>query len=156
VIRRYATEFRLLLALTDALIAVCAFLFASLWRFGADWTSLWREVLPDPSGFLVAYALGWVTVLAVNGLYRPRARWTFRSEAVDVLRATVMMILVTLAVLFFFKLPDVSRLFLIYLFPITAALTVASRVFLRAGFERLRRQGRNVRYVLVLGAGPRG
>ena len=121
-IRRYATEFRLLLAMTDALIAVAAFLLASYWRFGADWTSLWRLYLPDPSGFLVAYALGWVTVLAVNGLYRPRARWTFRSEALDVLRATVVMALVTLAVLFFFKLPDVSRLFLLFLFPITAAL----------------------------------
>lgn len=59
-IRRYATEFRLLLAMTDALIAVVAFLLASFWRFGAGWTSLWREILPDPSGFLVAYALGWV------------------------------------------------------------------------------------------------
>jgi len=156
VIRRYATTFRLLLAMTDGLIAVVSFLLASYWRFGADWASLWRTFLPDPSGFLVAYALGWVTVLAVNGLYRPRARWTFRSEAVDVLRATVVMILVTLAVLFFFKLPDVSRLFLIYLFPITAALTLASRVVLRFGFERLRRRGRNLRYVLVLGAGERG
>ena len=56
-IRRYATEFRLFLAMTDALIAVAAFLLASIWRFGADWTSLWRLYLPDPSGFLVAYAL---------------------------------------------------------------------------------------------------
>jgi exopolysaccharide biosynthesis polyprenyl glycosylphosphotransferase len=156
VIRRYATEFRLLLAMTDGLIAVAAFLLASYWRFGADWTSLWRLYLPDPSGFLIGYALGWVTVLAVNGLYRPRARWTFRSEALDVLRATVVMAIVTLAVLFFFKLPDVSRLFLIYLFPITATLTLASRVALRFGFERLRRRGRNLRYVLILGAGPRG
>jgi exopolysaccharide biosynthesis polyprenyl glycosylphosphotransferase len=155
-IRRHAAEFRLLLAMTDALIAVAAFVLASYWRFGADWTSLWRLYLPDPSGFLVAYALGWVTVLAVNGLYRPRARWTFRSEAVDVLRATVVMAVVTLAVLFFFKLPDVSRLFLLYLFPLTAGLTITSRVLLRYAFERLRRRGRNLRYVLVLGAGPRG
>jgi hypothetical protein len=46
VIRRYATEFRLLLAMTDALIAVAAFLFASIWRFGSDWASLWRLYLP--------------------------------------------------------------------------------------------------------------
>ena len=58
--------------------------------------------------------------------------------------------------LFYFKLPDVSRLFLFYLFPITAALTIASRVVLRFALERLRRRGRNLRYVLVLGAGPRG
>ena len=155
-IRRYATEFRLLLAMTDALIAVAAFVIASVWRFGADWTSLWRLYLPDPTGFLVAYALGWVTVLAINGLYRPRARWTFRAEAIDVLRATAVMALVTLAVLFFFKLPDVSRLFLIYLFPVTAVLTMASRLILRFAMEWRRRRGRNLRFVLMLGAGPRG
>ena len=155
-IRRHATTFRLLLAMTDALIAVTPSCWPPTGASGPTGRRSGGPYLPDPSGFLVAYALGWVTVLAVNGLYRPRARWTFRSEAVDVLRATAMMALVTLAVLFFFKLPDVSRLFLFYLFPITAIMTMASRVVIRFGMEGLRRRGRNIRFVLVLGAGPRG
>jgi len=156
VIRRHATGFRILLALTDAALAVAVFVVLSMARFGPDWAGWWRLIIPEPTGFLVAYAVGWVVVLAVNGLYRPRARWTFYSEAIDVLRATVVMALVTLAVLFFFKLPDVSRLFLLFLFPTTTVVTIGSRVAIRHGLERLRRRGRNVRYVLVLGAGPRG
>jgi len=156
VIRRHATGFRILLALTDAALAVAIFVVLSMARFGPDWAGWWRLIIPEPTGFLVAYAVGWVVVLAVNGLYRPRARWTFYSEAIDVLRATVVMALVTLAVLFFFKLPDVSRLFLLFLFPTTTVVTIGSRVAIRHGLERLRRRGRNVRYVLVLGAGPRG
>ena len=75
--------------------------------------------------FLAVYSIGWVVALTMNGLYRPRARWSLRSEAADVLRATGLMALATLSVLFLFKLPDVSRLFLLVLFPIQAAATIA-------------------------------
>ena len=61
----------------------------------------------------------------------------------------------TLSVLFLFKLPDVSRLFLLVLFPVQAAVTIATRVVIRLVMERLRREGRNLRYVLVLGADER-
>ena len=62
---------------------------------------------------------------AAGALVDPRAR------RVDVLRATIVLALVTLSVLFVFQLPDVSRLFLLVLFPAQAVATVASRVVLR-------------------------
>jgi exopolysaccharide biosynthesis polyprenyl glycosylphosphotransferase len=42
------------------------------------------------------------------------------------------------------------------LFPVQAGLTIASRVVIRAAMRWLRRAGRNTRYALVLGSGPRG
>ena len=66
------------------------------------------------------------------------------------------MALATLSVLFVFRMPDVSRTFLLVLFPLQAAATIAGRVVLRLVMERQRRRGRNQRFVLVLGAGPRG
>jgi exopolysaccharide biosynthesis polyprenyl glycosylphosphotransferase len=42
------------------------------------------------------------------------------------------------------------------LFPAQALVTLATRGALRLGFEMLRRRGYNLRFVLVLGAGPRG
>ena len=113
------------------------------------------DEVPVPEGLLVIYAGGWVVALALNGLYRPRARWSIRREAIDVLRATVLMALVTLSVLFIFRMPDVSRAFLLILFPLQAAATVAERAALRLLMERQRRQGRNQRFVLVLGTGAR-
>src|SRR4051794_35380009 len=116
-IRRYASGFRFLLMLADAAGAVIALIGVSIWRFGSDWESLWLLVIPQPLGFLLVYAAAWVVVLTINGLYRPRARWSIRSEAAAIVRATIMMALATLSVLFIFKLPDVSRLFLLSLFP---------------------------------------
>jgi len=155
-IRRNAAGFRALLVTADALLAIALLAGLSLWRFGNDWAVWWRQIVPVPEGLLLIFAAGWVIALAMNGLYRPRARWSIRREAADVLRATILLSLVTLSVLFLFRMPDVSRLFMLILFPALAAATIASRVVLRLFMERLRRQGKNLRFVLVLGAGPRG
>ena len=116
----------------------------------------WREIIPNPNALLLLYAVGWVVALALNGLYRPRARWSIRSEAWDLLRATALMAAATFAVLFWFKLPDVSRLFLVILFPTQYVVTLVTRAILRLAFRELRARGKNARYVLVIGAGPRG
>ena len=155
-IRRHAAGFRALLIAADALLAVVLLVGLSAWRFGDDWAQWWRLIVPVPEALLVVYATTWVVALAMNGLYRPRARWSIRREALDVLRATIVFALVTLSILFVFRLPDVSRAFLLVLFPAQAAATVLTRVVLRLAMERRRRQGKNLRFVLVLGSGPRG
>jgi exopolysaccharide biosynthesis polyprenyl glycosylphosphotransferase len=155
-IRRHAAGFRAVLMAFDAAVAVALLAGLSAWRFGDDWSVYWRLVIPVPEALLALYAIGWVVVLTVNGLYRPRARWSIAEEVLDVVRASVTMAIVTFSVLFIFKLPDVSRLFLLLLFPSQALLTTTTRVVLRAAFERIRGLGYNTRNVLVLGAGTRG
>ncbi|TMF33955.1 MAG: sugar transferase [Chloroflexi bacterium] len=154
-IRRHASGFRALLMAVDAILALAVLFGLSAWRWGDDWAVWWRYITPVPEGLLVLYAAGWVVVVAGQGLYRPRARWSIRREATDVIRAAAIMGVATLSVLFLFKLPDVSRLFLLVLFPVQAAVTIATRVVIRLVMERLRREGRNLRYVLVLGADER-
>src|SRR4029079_4945559 len=51
--------------------------------------------------------------------------------------------------------PDVSRALLLVLFPAQALVTIVVRAVLRNVLERYRRQGHNLRFVLILGAGPR-
>jgi exopolysaccharide biosynthesis polyprenyl glycosylphosphotransferase len=155
-IRRHAAGLRALLMATDAFLAVVLLVVLSAWRFGDDWAVWWRQIVPVPEAVLALYAVTWLLALTTNGLYRPRARWSIRSEAFDIVRATVVMALVTLSVLFVFRLPDVSRLLLVVLFPVQALLTLASRVVLRISLERYRSGGGNLRNVLVLGAGARG
>ena len=155
-IRRHALGFRTALMLADALMAAGLLLGLSIWRWGSDWSVTWRQIVPEPVAFLALYAVGWVLVLTLFGLYRPRARWSIRSEAMDVIRATAVMVPAALSVLFLFHMDDVSRLFLLVFFPAQAAGAILTRAVLRLAMERLRRRGLNLRHVLVLGAGPRG
>ena len=155
-LRRHAFGFRTLLMLADAGLAILLLVVLSIARFGDQWLATWRPVLEQPVVFAVGYALAWVTVLWFHGLYRPRARWTIRSEGLAIGRAAIVLALVSGTVLFAFRLPDVSRVFLILLFPAQWLLTLATRISMRLAFERLRARGYNLRYVLVIGAGPRG
>ncbi len=155
-IRRHAFGFRAALMAADGALAAIILVVLSIWRFGQGWTDWWGQLVPEPVAFFALWSVGWVLCLTLNGLYRPRARWSLRSEAVDVLRGTALMVGATLSVLFFFHMPDVSRLVLLASFPALAVTTVASRAVLRRTLEARRRQGRNQRHVLIIGAGPRG
>ena len=93
-------------------------------------------------------------VLWIQGLYRLRVRWSRRREALDVLFAVLLLAVVVFTALFLFKLPNVSRLFLVLLFPAQALLTIASRNAIRVVFLSMRASGRNTRYMLIVGANP--
>ena len=155
-LRRYAFGFRTLLMAADGVLAIALLVLLSYVRFGSGWLEVWRPLLEQPAVFAFGYAAAWITVLWFHGLYRPRARWTIRSEGLAIGRATIVLGLVTGTALFAIKLPDVSRLFLITLFPAQWLVTLGTRVALRVAFEQLRARGLNARYVLVIGAGPRG
>src|SRR4051794_21954978 len=154
-IRRHGRGLRMLLMLTDGLLAAATLVITSIVRFGGDWDDHWQGIVSDPLALLFIYAVGWVASVAYFGLYRIRARWSLRTEAVDLARATFLMAAVTFAVLFWFRMPDISRTFLIILFPIQWVVTLVTRIGLRTLFRRVRSVGFNQRYVLIVGAGPR-
>ncbi|HYK94606.1 MAG TPA: sugar transferase [Candidatus Dormibacteraeota bacterium] len=154
-LRRHASGFRALLMLTDGALAGVLLVALSIVRFEREWLDHWQVILQQPAALAFSYAALWIVILWLHGMYRPRARWTIRSEGLAIGRATVVLALLTLSVLFVFRLPDVSRLYLLALFPSQWLLTLATRIALRFGFEQLRRRGYNVRFVLIVGAGER-
>ncbi len=155
-IRRHGASLRAALMLADGVLAALTLVLTSILQFGADWDVHWRGIIPDPASFLFVYGVSWVAVLAYSGLYRVRARWSIRGEARDLLPATAIMAAITLGLLFWLRLPEVSRSYLLLLFPIQFLVTLATRALLRVLFRRARQRGLNRRFVLVVGAGPRG
>jgi exopolysaccharide biosynthesis polyprenyl glycosylphosphotransferase len=152
-IRRHATALRLLLMGADAISAFGLFIVLSRIRFGEVWLAEWRSADIDAWVAAAIYAAAWMTLLWVLGLYRLRVRWTARTEIQDVGRAAVLLGLITFSALFAFKLPDVSRLFLLTLFSAQVVLTIASRGVIRRLLRALRDRGYNLRYMLVVGTG---
>jgi exopolysaccharide biosynthesis polyprenyl glycosylphosphotransferase len=155
-IRRYAAVFRLTLAAADTALALLVVIGATNWRFGrtSGWPPDVRASLPDPNLAVAVFVGMWIGVLWLHGLYRSRARWTRRGELAVVLRATLVQLVLTLSMLYVFKLPDVSRLLLIVVFPSLAVAAMGIRVVMRQVLVFARDHGRNVRYMLILGANP--
>ena len=115
VIRRHLMALRLGLMAVDGATATVVFLLVSIARFGdGEWMEIWNRLGIEIRLAAVLFGLAWVAALWFVGLYRLRTRWRFRSEAVDILRATILVAALTLSALFIFKQEDVSRLFLVH------------------------------------------
>ena len=153
-IRRHLTALRLGLLTADALSAIVLFVALSLLRFGGDWIEIWRGVGVDPVVLAGIWAIIWITALWMMDLYRLRARWSVRSEARAVLQAAMLIAVASFSALFLFKLPDVSRLFLIALFVSQTLVTFGIRLITRWSLRQLRDRGYNARYLLIVGTGP--
>jgi exopolysaccharide biosynthesis polyprenyl glycosylphosphotransferase len=151
-VRRHASAMQLALAATDFLAATVLFVAVSMLRYEGDWTETLRRIGLDPALAAIAYAFGWTVTVWLQGLYRPRARLSVRSEAAAVLRATVLLAVVSLSVLFLARVPDLSRLLLVILFGSQAVMAIIGRIWLRHLFEWLRSRGFNRRFVLIAGA----
>ena len=155
-IRRKWTGFRIALMLLDAALAGALLVALTVLRYGTDWREPWQALVAEPVALPFIVGALWVGILTYFGLYRQRARWSIRSEAADIVRSTAVLAAVVFAALFTARLVDVSRLFLLGYFPALAAATLLNRLVLRVLFRRYRAAGHNRRFVLVVGAGPRG
>jgi exopolysaccharide biosynthesis polyprenyl glycosylphosphotransferase len=149
---RHLMTLRLLLGLADGVMAYVVFLAVSAVRFEGDPTAKWSVGVDVPVAAGL-FALAWVGVLWLMGLYRLKARWSLRTEARDIARATLLAVALTLSTLFIFHQDDVSRVFLGMLFIAQPAVTLTGRALLRSWFGSLRRRGLNITYMLIAGTG---
>jgi lipopolysaccharide/colanic/teichoic acid biosynthesis glycosyltransferase len=154
VLRRHSTALRLSLVAADAASAVLLFVLVNVFRFGSGWREAWANAGVDPAPLAALYAIAWTTTLWLLGLYRLRARWSWRREWMDVLRGMLLLAVISLAVLFVAKLPNVSRVFLAELFIAQALATIASRLVVRRLYARVRARGYNASFILIVGDGP--
>jgi len=156
-IRRHAATLHLALASVDGISAALLLAVVTAIRYAPQpWEEAWRVQGIDPFFAASAYGAGWVSVLWLRGLYRLRTRLSRRREAIDIALASGMLAVGVFAFLYWVRLPDVSRVFLLLLFPSQVLLTIALRLALRWVFDQARERGYNVRHALIVGANPTG
>ena len=151
--RERVAVLRAALMVGDFGVVVLGFVVASLLRFGGRATEVWAGLFPATAPVVVAFGLAAVGLFAAAGMYRPRLRWSMRTELQDLLRTGAILLAFTFALLYFFKLDAVSRWFLAVYFPLVAVGLSAVRVGMHVAFRRARSRGRGVRHLLVVGSG---
>jgi exopolysaccharide biosynthesis polyprenyl glycosylphosphotransferase len=150
--RRTALQVSLLAG--DASVLVLALWAAAHLRFGQGWVGSSTGALPSNRGvaLYVALALG---VYALMGLYRLRPRWSAAAEVSGVVKANAVLLVVTMSLLYFFRMEDVSRLVLAYSTGLVTVGVAATRILVRGAFRVRRSRGRGLRHMLVVGEGIR-
>jgi putative colanic acid biosynthesis UDP-glucose lipid carrier transferase len=93
----------------------------------------------------------------IVGLYAPQRGVTVFEEIRRLVNATLLLAAVWFGFLFLSKLgADFSRVWSIYWIALTLAVHLTTRVGIRLVLRRLRRQGYNLRHIVIVGAGRLG
>jgi len=95
--------------------------------------------------------MAWVYLSGRFGLYVSKRLTAFRYEALDVCKSTALCLVIASVPAFFFREYPLSRLFLIYSWPLQTGILVLSRLALREFLKYIRRRGYNYRQILIVG-----
>jgi exopolysaccharide biosynthesis polyprenyl glycosylphosphotransferase len=106
--------------------------------------------------FFAAWALTWHLVFRYFGLYRSRRVGLMTAEWWDITKAVSIGTVFLAGVALVFDLTAVNRVFLATFFVVGLLGTIIVRTCLRAFLGEIRRGGRNLRNVVIVGCGKRG
>jgi len=144
-------------------VLVMGFAFALALLFTADQASpnnpaefLSVRVKVSNALLFLGFLLAWHLIFRLRGLYRSRRIGLVVSEWLDVAKAVALGTLLLSAIALLLHLEAVDRSFLLVFFGVALAGTVLARSALRLILGEVRRRGRNLRHLVIVGCGPRG
>jgi exopolysaccharide biosynthesis polyprenyl glycosylphosphotransferase len=156
---RRAVMLRALMAIDISLLMVSFALAAVLAKGGAHWTDFasflaTKVTLLHCVLFAIALFLGH-GILVMRNLYQSKRMSTKGAEAMDLLGA---MALLTVCVWFeakVFRVGGNTAYFLVAFWAVSTFLIIVTRILLRLVLGNIRKRGRNLHHLLILGTNPR-
>jgi Undecaprenyl-phosphate glucose phosphotransferase len=152
-LKRHSQFFKSLMMVNDLMFLTLSWWLAYLLRFHAH-----IPFEPEPYVFR-HYIVAWLLILAIFPvvfqlleLYRPRRISTHWRETVDLLKGVSLAMLIFFGVIFLLREIILSRAVVVLFWACSAAFLNLSHLLVREGLRYLRRKGRNLRHVVVVGA----
>ena len=142
----------------DLILVVAAYALSYGLRFlWLGWIPLFRETPGKYLSFGVYMSYlwlilpGYLIILLTNGVYRPQRSSSRFLEILRIVRINIIGIFYIMALLFLIKEINISRLFLIVFFLVNVILELLYRFILRRTLQRIRKDGYNIKHVLLVG-----
>ncbi|MDH5564908.1 MAG: undecaprenyl-phosphate glucose phosphotransferase [Nitrospirota bacterium] len=157
-LRRHSEFFKNLLFFSDLFLISSCWVAAYFLRFSVPLFPVTKGIPPiEPYlWLLVPIILVWGICFSSLNLYRPRRMGSHLAEFVDLAKANALCILILVALTFFLKTFEFSRLVILYFWLLNLVVLGFSRMVFREILRLLRRLGYNQRHVVVIGAGALG
>ena len=106
--------------------------------------------------FLPGVLILWGAIFLLSGLYQTRRAQRLTLVVFAVARAVFLGLVASVAATFFYRTFSFSRVHMLLFGVISSVLLVGMRITIYVALRRARQQGRNVRRVLIVGAGEAG
>lgn len=94
---------------------------------------------------------GYLIILLTNGVYRPQRSNGRFLEIMRIVRINIIGMFYIMALLFLIKEMNISRWFLVIFFLLNVFLELAYRFVLRRTLRKIRKEGYNIKHVLLVG-----
>jgi Undecaprenyl-phosphate glucose phosphotransferase len=157
-LKKHADFFKSLLFLVDLTLISGAWCLAYGIRFYSGLIPITKGV-PSFQPYLAilpAILIVWGIVFKVFDLYRPRRISTHLSEIWDITKACSLATVMVVALSFFLRQFEYSRLVFALFWGLGITFIIGSRWGFREFLRYVRRKGYNLRYCLIIGAGRLG
>lgn len=157
-LKKYNQLFLSALIISDSLVILSSWMGSYYFRFHSSWIPLTNGIPPVEKYqvLLLPVLILFLFNFKMVGLYQPLRGKSPWVDYYNIIKANIISVLILSALLFFYREESYSRI-VVGLFWLTATLLlVASHMFVRNILMMFRRQGKNLRYVLIAGAGELG
>jgi exopolysaccharide biosynthesis polyprenyl glycosylphosphotransferase len=152
-LKKYKKSFTSIFRLADLLIIFISFYIAYSLRFGQN-INISQLPIHYPIFFL-SYLIVWFYLSERFQLYDSKRFDHFKYESWEVIKTTVLCLVIATVPAFFIRKYPLSRLFLLYLWPFQTGILLIFRFILRGSLKYIRRRGYNYRQVLIVGRNSR-
>ncbi len=154
-LKKHAQIFENILFLTDLVIILSSWVLSYYIRFNSGLFAVTKGVPPFRLYLLMLLPITVICALVLRGfgLYTPKRLGTRLAEVLSISKACVTTAIFLIAITFFLRLADFSRLVLI-LFTLTNIVALSlERTVIRGIFRIVRKKGYNLRHAIVVGCG---
>lgn len=151
-LKRHHEFFKSLMLLGD-LVFVSAAWWCAFWaRFHSGFFHISEGY--QFSHYLISWLLilcVWTVVFRLMDFYRPRRTSTHGREFVDLVKASLLALLTFLGIVFIIRDIVLSRIVVLLFWCLSLVFVMTSHVIFRELLRYLRRRGKNLRHVLIIG-----
>jgi Undecaprenyl-phosphate glucose phosphotransferase len=154
-LKRHSQFLESLMLLSDLLAISISWIVAYYLRFYWGPVPVYRG-LPGIRPYLLLLALiviVWAAAFKAFGLYRPRRISSRLAEVRDIAQACTLAVLILVALTFFFKQFEFSRLVIVYFWGFSILSVSLVRGSFRESLRLMRRRGYNLRHIVIVGEG---
>jgi Undecaprenyl-phosphate glucose phosphotransferase len=157
-LKKYNQLFLSALILSDSLVILSSWMGAYYLRFHSGWIPYSIEIPPveQYQVLLIPVLILFLFNFKVVGLYQPLRDKSPWVDYYNIIKANTISILILSAVLFFYREESYSRIVVGVFWSTATFFLVVSHMVVRNILMVLRRRGKNLRYVLIAGAGELG
>jgi len=157
-LKKYNQLFLSALIISDSLVILSSWIGAYYLRFHSGWIPLYNGIPPveQYQVLLLPVLILFLFNFKVVGLYQPLRGKSLWVDYYNIIKANTISVLILSALLFFYREDSYSRMTVGIFWLIATFSLVASHMLVRNVLKMLRLRGKNLRYVLIAGAGELG